>query len=235
MPYDPLTLTNLGRNVELALLATDPVPIIDVPPTIGAGAYTIYYTGDHPLYAPISSDKCEIPIYVGKAVAPGGRKGLVDDSKDTDALWKRLQEHAESLQQARDFDVDDFLVRYLVAVEIFVPLAERVMIRQLQPVWNLRLDGFGNHDPGENRRPKSYRPPWDELHPGRWWSTPENMPTPSRVTREESIRDIQAHFETLRQRLVNIASPSALDEDDAHDMFAGILSESDAIPGTEDT
>src|SRR5262249_50713715 len=126
-PYNPLALMNLGRSVELALLATDPVPISHVPPTVGVGVYALYYTGQHPLYAPISADACDIPIYVGKAVPPGGRKGLVDSSKDTSALWDRLDEHKESLEQAYDLDVRDFLVRYLVTVEVFVPLAERVM------------------------------------------------------------------------------------------------------------
>jgi hypothetical protein len=176
--------------------------------------YAIYYIGKHSLYVPISGNKSDIPIYVGKAVPLGGRKGLVDSSKDTTALWDRLDEHKESLEQAYDLDVNDFLVRYLVAVEVFVPLAERVMIRQLQPVWNLRLDGFGNHDPGARRRRDGQRPAWDELHPGRWWSTQENMPNPHRVPRGELIQGIREHFEALKKRSMNIASPTALDHDD---------------------
>lgn len=226
-PYDPLALTNLGRSVELALLGTEPVPIISVPPTVGAGVYAIYYAGNHPLYAPISSNKCEIPIYVGKAVPQGGRKGLVDESKDTSTLWDRIDEHRESLEQARDLHVQDFFVRYLVAVEIFVPLTERVMIRQLHPVWNLRLDGFGNHDPGARRRREGQRPAWDEVHPGRWWSTPENMPTPSSMSVEKLTLGIRAHFDALAKKSMNIAAPTILDTDDSDDLFNTTYSDED--------
>ncbi len=90
--------------------------------------------------------------------------------------------------------VEEFAVRYLVAIEVFVPLAERVMIRQLRPVWNVVVDGFGNHDPGGPRRRQGQRPAWDELHPGRWWSTPEKMPTPSPTSADVSRARIQRHF-----------------------------------------
>ncbi|MFI8193195.1 Eco29kI family restriction endonuclease [Streptomyces sp. NPDC085946] len=200
-PYDPLALLNLGRSIELTLLEQAPVPITDVPLMIGAGVYAIYYTGEHELYQPIVWDYCRTPIYVGKAVPAGGRKGLVDDTKDTTALWDRIQEHRESLEQVSDLDVNDFMVRYLVAVEVFVSLAERVMIQQFKPVWNVVLDGFGNHDPGARRRRDGQRPPWDELHSGRWWSTPENMPNPSMITADESRRRIREHFSSAETLL----------------------------------
>lgn len=192
--YDPLTLVNLARSVELALLAGDPVPLAAVPPFLGAGVYAIYYTGPHDLYAPISDDGCHTPIYVGKAVPAGARKGTVDGRNQTVALWDRLEEHRESIAAVDSLNVSDFVVRYLVTVEIFIALAERVMIRQLRPVWNLQLDGFGNHDPGKNRRLAQQRPAWDELHPGRWWSEHEMMPTPCAIRPETSIKRIRAHL-----------------------------------------
>lgn len=211
-PYNPLVLVNLGRSVELALLATDPVPLTSVPLVVGAGVYAIYYHGPHPLYQLISDQDGRVPIYVGKAVPAGGRKGLVDESKDGTPLWDRLQEHKESLEQVHDLDESDFSVRYLVAVDVFVPLAERVMIRQLRPVWNVVVDGFGNHDPGAPRRREGQRPPWDELHPGRWWSLPANMPTPSLVSVDESRTRIGRH-------LAQFASfePESLARSDADD------------------
>ncbi|MFC0533074.1 Eco29kI family restriction endonuclease [Phytohabitans kaempferiae] len=193
-PYNPLDLANLGRSVELKLLASDPVRLADIPIFVGAGVYAIYYSGDHELYEPISSGSYEIPIYVGKAIPAGGRKGLVDETKETAPLWKRLQEHKESLKPVHDLDERDFAVRYLVTIDVFIPLAERVMIRQLKPVWNVVVDGFGNHDPGANRRKDGQRPPWDELHPGRWWSTPEEMPTPSKVTEHELRERVRSHL-----------------------------------------
>lgn len=193
-PYNPLDLDNLGRSVEAELLARTPEPLGQVGPTYGSGVYAIYYCGPHQLYAPISSEECRVPIYVGQARPQGTRKGSVDASADSTALWDRIKDHRGSIEQAHDLTVDDFQVRYLVAIEAFVSLAERVMIRQYRPVWNSIVDGFGNHDPGKDRRKTGKRPPWDELHPGRWWSHPLNMPTPSLTPADVSRARVQALF-----------------------------------------
>ncbi|WP_420783195.1 Eco29kI family restriction endonuclease [Streptomyces sp. LPB2020-019-1HS] len=158
----------------------------------GAGIYAIYYEGNHELYRPIS-DGCHTPIYVGKAVHKGGRKGLATPEEDQAPLWARIKEHRTSLEHAHDLDAEDFRVRYLVAVDFFVSLAEQLMIRQFRPVWNTLVDGFGNHAPGGKRTTQA-RPPWDELHPGRPWSSPDRMPTPSKQSAEESRKRILAHW-----------------------------------------
>jgi hypothetical protein len=36
-------------------------------------------------------------------------------------------------------------------------------------VWNIALDGFGNHDPGKGRY-EGLRPLWDHLHPELPWA-----------------------------------------------------------------
>jgi Eco29kI restriction endonuclease len=189
-PYDPLDKTNLGRSVESALLARPRIGLTDVPPFYGAGIYALYYRGQHQLYQPIAES--ETPIYVGKAVPAGGRKGLTDQTRRTRALWKRVDEHRDSVEQTEDLAAADFAVRYLVADELFIPMAERLMIRGFAPVWNLVVDGFGNHDPGAKRRDGA-RPPWDELHPGRWWS--RLMSNPSIVAAEISAALIADHLE----------------------------------------
>ncbi|WP_020549728.1 Eco29kI family restriction endonuclease [Embleya scabrispora] len=158
----------------------------------GAGIYAIYYKGGHPLYEPISASSN--PIYVGQARSAGARKGSAAVDEFATPLWDRIAEHHESITQARDLNVADFEVRYLVAVEVFVSLAEQLMIKRERPVWNSVVDGFGNHDPGANRRKDSFRPPWDELHPGRWWAEPDKMPTASKISAAESARRIEAHF-----------------------------------------
>lgn len=191
-PYDPLKLENLGRSIEAEMLRMRPVPITDVPPMYGAGIYAIYYVGAHELYKPIA-DGCRTPIYVGKAVHKGGRKGITTSEEDQAPLWARINEHRASLEHARDLDARDFGVRYLVAVDFFVSLAEQLMIRQFRPVWNTLVDGFGNHAPGGKRTTQA-RPPWDELHPGRPWSSPDRMPTPSKQSAEESRARIRAHW-----------------------------------------
>ncbi|MFG2302388.1 Eco29kI family restriction endonuclease [Actinacidiphila glaucinigra] len=185
-------MENLGRSVEAQLLSCMPESLDDVSPIYGSGIYALYYCGSNSLYAEISSPDCRIPVYVGQARPTGVRKGTADEKPDATTLWDRIYEHRQSLSQVYDLDVKDFRVRYLVAIEAFVSIAERVMIRHYRPVWNSIVDGFGNHDPGANRRKDSFRPPWDELHPGRWWSHSDNMPTPSKTSAELSSERIRA-------------------------------------------
>ncbi|MEU5129067.1 Eco29kI family restriction endonuclease [Streptomyces mobaraensis] len=192
-PYNPLDLENLGRSVEAELLKREPEPLDEVNPVYGSGIYALYYCGSNPLYTEISSPDCLIPLYVGQARPTGVRKGTAEEKPDATTLWDRIYEHKQSIHQVHDLETSDFRVRYLVAIEAFVSIAERVIIRHYRPVWNSIVDGFGNHDPGANRRKDSYRPAWDELHPGRWWSHPDNMPTPSKTPAAVSrsrIRDL---------------------------------------------
>ncbi|WP_424183508.1 Eco29kI family restriction endonuclease [Actinokineospora sp. G85] len=191
-PFNPLDLEHLGESVGRHLLLREKVALKGLPKMLGAGVYAIYYTGDHELYQPISASDGERPIYIGKAIAKGGRKGNIDQSRETEALWKRLQEHAKSLTEAEDLDAADFVVRYLVVVDVFIPLAEQVMIQRYRPVWNQVVDGFGNHNPGSGRA-KQARSRWDELHPGRPWAAPEVMPKPAALTREQ-LRGLVKRF-----------------------------------------
>lgn len=53
----------------------------------------------------------EWPIYVGKAVPAGARRGgMVLENYKGKALFKRLNEHAKSIEQASNLDVRDFTV-----------------------------------------------------------------------------------------------------------------------------
>lgn len=189
-PYNPLSKVNLGRSVEAELLRSPTHPLAAVPPFLGAGIYAIYYGGNEELYQPLSGS--QTPIYVGKAVPAGARKGLITPGRLEHQLWDRLDEHRGSVEAATDLDVADFRARYLVADELFIPMAERLMIQGFQPVWNLIVDGFGNHNPGAGRH-AGRRPPWDELHPGREWS--QRMTQPSSHTAEASAERVRAHFE----------------------------------------
>jgi hypothetical protein len=85
------------------------------------------------------------------------------------ALYNRLAQHAGSVRQAENLNVEDFVCRYLVVDEFWIGLAESLLIESYQPLWNVVLDGFGNHDPGSGRH-QGKRPNWDTLHPGRVWS-----------------------------------------------------------------
>jgi hypothetical protein len=173
-PYNPLDKMNLGRSVAEALLLGPVAPLAQVADLAGAGVYAIYYTGPFESYAPVAERNqngvFEQPIYVGKAVPKGARKGgLAFDASKGRALRDRLRQHAASIDGATNIDLADFHFRSLVVDDIWIPLGENMMIEQFKPIWNLVIDGFGNKDPGM-RRATQYRSPWDVLHPGRQFS-----------------------------------------------------------------
>lgn len=85
------------------------------------------------------------------------------------ALFDRLREHAASIEQCRNLSLEDFQCRYLISDDIWIPLGESLAIERFRPVWNVVVDGFGNHDPGAGRR-RQERSRWDTVHPGRAWA-----------------------------------------------------------------
>ncbi|MBR4517851.1 MAG: Eco29kI family restriction endonuclease [Victivallales bacterium] len=110
------------------------------------------------------------PIYVGKAVPAGARKGGFGlGAEPGQALFNRLCDHAKSVDEATNLEKDAFFCRYLAVDDIWIPLAESLMIERFAPLLNLILDGFGNHDPGKGRY-NQQKSPWDTLHPGRSWA-----------------------------------------------------------------
>ena len=172
-PFNPLDKRNLGESVADALLQTEP-RLLPPEPFIGAGVYAIYYAGPFSAYGQLSEvnrdGQFRCPIYVGKAVPPGARKGGLGLEVDHgQALYKRLAEHAESVKSAQNLEITDFYCRFLVVDDIWIPLAESILIERFKPVWNRVLDGFGNHDPGKGRH-QGMMPQWDCLHPGRAWA-----------------------------------------------------------------
>ena len=94
----------------------------------GAGIYILYYKGDFRSYAPIS--RTETPIYVGKAVPKGSRRGALGLERTPGyVLYERLAKHAESIEQvAPGLRLKDFNCQYLVVEDIFIPLGESLMI-----------------------------------------------------------------------------------------------------------
>jgi len=154
---------------------------------IGAGVYVIYYIGQYPAYERIAyqnrGNKFAWPIYVGKAVPPGSRTGALCSGKVRKALYKRLIEHATSIEQAKNLETKDFFCRYLVTEDIWIPLAESLLIQRFSPIWNKIITGFGIHTPGENRPQQRSR--WDVLHPGRTFA--ENLP-PNKKTEGEILK-----------------------------------------------
>lgn len=192
-PFNPLDKTNLGESVADALL-NQPVGALPPSPFIGAGIYALYYSGTFPTYAELTernaNERFEQPIYVGKAVPAGARKGGFGLGADPgQVLFKRLSEHASSIEQANNIALEDFHCRFLVVDDIWIPLAESLLIEMYRPLWNRSIDGFGNHDPGKGRY-NQQKSPWDILHPGRPWA--EKLQAPH--ADEDKIRERAAQY-----------------------------------------
>ena len=174
------------------MLARKPYALGDVPTFVGAGIYAIYYSGKFPAYRPIAKlnkqGELASPIYVGKAIPAGGRRGGATDVTSTKTLSKRLMEHAQSIESAKNLAIEDFDCRFLVVEDIWIPLGESLLIAKFSPLWNVLIDGFGNHDPGSGRH-AGLRPRWDVLHPGRSWA---NKCKARAETADEIRQDIEA-------------------------------------------
>lgn len=217
-PYNPLDKLNLGRSVAEALLQRPVAPLAETAGIVGAGVYAIYYTGDFPAYAPVAAKNCGDafgqPIYVGKAVPKGARKGgLTFDASTGHSLRSRLRKHAASVTEARNLNLADFHFRSIVVDDIWIPLGENMMIEQFHPIWNRVIDGFGNNDPGL-RRATQYRSPWDVLHPGRGFA--EKLAVGTMTTNTVTER-LEAYFAGREVPLIpteDAADPGATDEDD---------------------
>ena len=170
-PYNPLDKINLGKSVADALLESAVRPLSNTAHLVGAGVYALYYSGDFAPYAPIAAKnvegRFEQPIYVGKAIPEGGRKGgLTLDARAGRSLRDRLAQHAATIAEAENLDLAHFHYRSLVVDDIWIPLGENMLIELFRPIWNKLIDGFGNKTPGRGRAGQA-RSPWDVLHPGR--------------------------------------------------------------------
>jgi hypothetical protein len=167
--------STLRRIVEEAIefFECTPVRTLQIPGFPGCGVYALYYLGAYSAYRSLAETNrigCTAPIYVGKAVPPGRRKGR-GGSLEARALYARLREHARSIEQGAGLGVDDFRCRFVIlrgsAIDLVVPV-ESELIRRHRPLWNTVVDGFGNHDPGSGRYDQAPSE-WDALHRGRPW------------------------------------------------------------------
>lgn len=192
-PYNPLANDNLARGLASVFSERDLHPLPPEQPVVGAGVYLLYYTGGFPLYAPISSTDCRDPIYVGKAV-PRPKvddDGVLAQPEASTALRGRLNKHRQSITQAENIELADFRCRYLVLEDVWVPLAEGLLIRHYRALWNYRLPGFGINAPGGGRK-RQERSRWDTVHPGR----PYAMELPLNAKSLEDIEDEVHRFLT---------------------------------------
>jgi len=196
-PFNPLDKLHLGKSVAEALLRVDPVPLGELSRFNGAGIYAIYYLGAFPAYAPIIArnldGKFGLPIYVGKAIPPGGRRGGVGvGERPHTAMFSRLSVHRQSIAEVENLELADFYCRYLLVDDVWIPLGESLLIARFAPLWNLKLDGFGNKTPGEGRFNQT-RSTWDTVHPGR---PPAMRCRERKETPEQLIADVENYLRT---------------------------------------
>lgn len=191
--FNPLDKRNLAESIVKALVRQEPSRL---PPDRfeGAGIYLIYYRGNLPAYAPLAKVNHKHfvwPIYVGKGEPKGARKGADDlEFVAGTKLYERICEHSESIQTSPStLAVDDFVCRWLCVDEVFIRLGERLLITRYKPVWNVVVEGFGNHPVGKGRN-EGRRPPWDILHPGRAWADRLK----SVGTQDDLLKKIKKHF-----------------------------------------
>jgi hypothetical protein len=203
--FNPLDKRNLGKSVVEALLKSKELALGSVKPFAGAGVYAIYYKGGFKAYAPLAAlnkKSGSFPIYVGKAVPKGGRKGVAEDAAlKSSALFSRLNEHRISIEAVASLKIADFTYRCLIVDDIWIPLGESLVIQKFQPLWNHVVEGFGNHDPGGGRY-QGMRPLWDELHPGRGWAAKCQPP-------KAQLPAIQSMIESYMQAVIKKAAESA--------------------------
>ncbi|HXJ95732.1 MAG TPA: Eco29kI family restriction endonuclease [Terriglobia bacterium] len=219
-PYNPLAKENLGKSVADALLERDLGPLPPAERFIAAGVYAVYYNGPFKAYAPLIEQNrnaarrglAERPIYIGKAVPAGARKGGFGlGATPGMVLYNRLSEHADSIRDAQStLKVDHFRCRYIAVDDIWIPLGESMLIEMFSPVWNKLLDGFGNHDPGKGRY-EQQRSFWDTVHPGRSWA---EKCGPNTVKTREELLEACRHFLQGKQVDPNVLKPSSSEDED---------------------
>ncbi|MCM1489347.1 MAG: Eco29kI family restriction endonuclease [Muribaculum sp.] len=175
-------------------------PIQPIPPIesfVGAGVYALYYIGKSGIYKKfheINRLEYSQPIYVGKAVPRGWRQGRIEESRSNE-LYRRLCDHAKSINAAKNIKANDFLCRFMIlenAASNLIGTVEAALIRHYQPLWNCIVDGFGNHDPGKGRYNQE-KSEWDIIHPGRQWA---NKCTQSSKTKIEIETSVKLYFST---------------------------------------
>jgi len=198
------------KNDAFAELVKDAVrffngtPVHELPPPLaflGTGVYAIYYTGKNPTYkkyAELNRLAYSYPIYVGKAVPKGWRQARVSDNQggQSKELFNRLREHSRSIGIAQGLELKDFSCRFVIfedASSDMISTIEATLIKLNMPLWNIAVDGFGNHDPGSGRYEQA-RSDWDVIHPGRAWAEKCNG---AHAEKSAILSRIKSHFKNI--------------------------------------
>ena len=204
---------HLYKNDAFAELVKDAIRFFNgtpvhslLPPEIflGTGVYALYYIGLNPLYkrySELNRLAYNYPIYVGKAVPKGWRQSRISDSalNQSRELNNRLREHSRNIVVGAGLSLKDFMCRFVIFEDEgsdMIGTIEAALIKLNRPLWNVAVDGFGNHDPGRGRYEQA-KSDWDVIHPGRSWAERCNG-TP----KKESIivSNIERHLENIGEQ-----------------------------------
>jgi len=183
-------------------------PVHALPPAesfVGTGVYAIYYTGQtgvYSLYGELNRLAYNHPIYVGKAVPKGWRQARISDDPGAQSkeLFSRLREHSRSIAAVADLNPEDFRCRFVIFEgegSDMIGTIEAALIKIHRPLWNVALDGFGNHDPGSGRYNQAPSD-WDVLHQGRAWASKCQGLAQDRAV---VLSQVQRHLQTLGGQL----------------------------------
>jgi Eco29kI restriction endonuclease len=182
-------------------------PVHALPPTetfLGTGVYALYYTGRNAFYgnyAELNRLAYSYPIYVGKAVPKGWRQSRIADNalNQSRELHNRLREHSRSITVGAELLLEEFMCRFVIfedEASDMISTIEAALIKLNQPLWNVAIDGFGNHDPGRGRYAQA-RSDWDVIHPGRPWAERcHGTPKSEHIV----ISKIENHFKQMEGR-----------------------------------
>jgi hypothetical protein len=179
-------------------------PVHSLPPTetfLGTGVYALYYTGQNSLYsryAELNRLAYNYPLYIGKAVPRGWRQSRISDSEANQSreLCNRLREHSHNIVIGAGLSIEEFMCRFVVFEDEgsdMIGTIEAALIKLNRPLWNVAVDGFGNHDPGRGRYEQA-KSDWDVIHPGRAWAERCNG-----VCKDENIifANIERHLKSI--------------------------------------
>jgi hypothetical protein len=199
--FDPGNPRTIGFFIALALTAQPRQLLAALPPHYGSGIYALYYSGDFPLYRPISGT--ETPIYVGQA-APGNENARTPVEQGA-RLAARLNEHRKTISRAvTSLRIEDFECRSLVVQTGWETPAEDYLIRLFRPIWNKEtkiVQGFGKHGDAPTTRQNKVSS-WDVLHQGR--DEAGHGVNPLQKTEERLAFELGEHFvKTTIYRSIN--------------------------------
>lgn len=213
-PVSVLKLAGLGKLKKQAidgLAAAAETPIAELPDFPGQGVYAFYYRGKADLYNLPAETFYSIPIYIGKAVAKGSRKGKTANA----SLKTRLNNHLASIQGG-GLNIDDFVCKPLVIEDAddededdvtgIVHAVEVWLIQHHIPLWNSVLDGFGNRALGASRQSQK-KSAWDVMNPGRPGT--ENLLTPDGTA--ERLLELVKEYYSERATPTNVRAVTQLE------------------------